>query len=519
MHNESSSRERFSQLPVVASQDRISANKPAFVLADGQVLSHGQLHDASLALADWLAQHGARPGDHLACMMENRPELAVLYWGAQRAGTYYTPIPAHAKEDEASYLACDTGARFIFVSERVADLWGNILPGLNDDVKVICIDPESGDLTSLDLMSLPLRSAPQSAEEEGFAMLYSSGTTGRPKGILRPLTGRTFGTEPIPGIYRDYHVMGPDTVFLSPAPLYHAAPLRALMAVQRLGGTVVAMQRFDPLRLLELIDTHRVTHIQLVPTMMRRLLSLSEEQRSAFDLSCLKKVIHAAAPCPPDLKRAMIAWLGPIISEYYGGTEGVGMTYIDSADWLAHPGSVGRAITGKIHICDEAGKELPAGETGLVYFSDGPAFSYHNAPEKLAECSNEAGWVTLGDIGFVDEKGYLYLRDRRAFVINSGGVNIYPAEVENVIAGHPDVSDVTVIGVPDHDLGEATKAIVELSRRGVDAQAVEADIIAFTKARLSSVKAPKSVDFVSSLPRNEAGKVIKSELKQKYWQS
>ena len=491
--------------------------KPAFVIEREAPLSFARLDEASLALSDWLARQGIAPADHVACMMENRVELPIFYWAAQRAGTYYTPIPIHSKADEARYFASDSGARLIFVTSRCAQMWETLLSELDEGVRVVSIDAGTGCLETLDLQALTAPEQPQGAEREGFAMLYSSGTTGRPKGIIRPLTESRFGSQSLPGIYRDYHAMDDSTVFLSPAPLYHAAPLRALMAVQRMGGTVVAMDRFDPVRLLELIERHAVTHVQLVPTMMRRLLELPHEVRSTFDLTSLQRVIHAAAPCPPELKRAMIDWLGPIVSEYYGGTEGVGMTYINAADWLAHPGSVGRAIVGEIHICDEEGVELPVGETGLVYFGSGPTFSYHNAPEKLAQCSLPNGWITLGDIGFVDADGYLFLRDRRSFVINSGGVNIYPAEVENVVTAHPMVRDVAIIGVPDPDLGEATKAIVEPVEGPDDLAQLEADIIAFTKARLSSIKAPKSVDFVASLPRSEAGKVLKGALKEKYW--
>jgi long-chain acyl-CoA synthetase len=496
-----------------------SPDKAAFVRDGETSLSYGQLEQTSFALSDWLTRQGLKVGDHIAYMMENCCALAIVYWAAQRAGLYYTPIPIHAKADEVHYLVQDSGARIVLISSHVADQWSGMLAALGGSVRVVAIDADVPQpLETVDLMTLTPGDPPMSQEISGFPMLYSSGTTGRPKGIIRPLTGQAFGTAPIAAIYRDYHGMNADTVFLSPAPLYHAAPLRALLAVNQLGGTAIAMARFDPVRMLELVDRHRVTHLQLVPTMMRRLLEVPPDIRASFDLGSLRCVIHAAAPCPPDVKRAMIDWLGPIISEYYGATEGAGMTYIDSPQWLAHPGSVGRAILGELHICNEAGEELPTGEAGLVCFAGGPAFAYYNAPEKLAECRTPQGWITLGDIGFVDADGFLFLRDRRSFIINSGGVNIYPAEVENVIAGHPMVRDVAVIGVPDADLGEATKAIVEPVEMPEDAGQLAAEIIAYTKARLSSVKAPKSVDFEASLPRNESGKILKAQLKSRYWQ-
>jgi acyl-CoA synthetase (AMP-forming)/AMP-acid ligase II len=347
-------------------------------------------------------------------------------------------------------------------------------------------------------------------------MLYSSGTTGRPKGVKRRIALKPFGSDAMSPIY-DYHKLNADSVFLSPAPLYHAAPLRSVMAVQRLGGTVIVMDKFEPRSLLEAAASYRATHIQLVPTMLRRLLDLPMSVRESYDLSSLRCVIHAAAPCPIALKQAAIDWLGPIVNEYYGGTEGVGVTYITSEEWLKHRGSVGRAIIGEPHIVGDDGNELPPGETGLIYFGNGPAFEYHNAPEKMAEVTDDRGWITLGDIGRLDGDGFLYLTDRRSFVINSGGVNIYPQEIEDTLLKHPDVVDAAVFGVPNDDFGEEVKAVVQMKAPVHNAETTAASLVAFCRARISHLKCPRSIDFIDVMPRSETGKLLKTELKQAYW--
>jgi long-chain acyl-CoA synthetase len=502
--------------PVTIGRNVIDATRPSFVSIGGCQLSHDELNSWSIRVANWFRAEGLSTGDHIAYMVENRPEVAVIAWAAQRSGLYFTPIPTHLTADEAAYIASDSGARLIVGSAANVDMWRAIRPTLTQ-VEIWASVDSAPDFVALADAIADQPDLPTAPEAEGFAMLYSSGTTGRPKGIKRPISGMPFGSAILPAVYERFHAMGADTIYLSPAPLYHAAPLRAAMAVQSLGGTVVSQARFDPVGLLAAIEQYRATHVQLVPTMMRRLLDLPEDIRSRYDLSSLKRVIHAAAPCPVDLKRAMIDWLGPIVSEYYGGTEGVGMTYISTPEWLAHPGSVGRAISGQLHIVGDDGTDLPVGQNGLVYFAGGPEFQYHNAPEKLGEVSNARGWVTLGDIGHVDDEGYLTLVDRRSFVINSGGVNIYPVEVEAILRKHAAVADVAVIGVPDRDLGESVKAVVEPHQAPEDADAFATELILYCRARISAVKCPKSVDLVASLPRSDMGKVMKAELKQRYW--
>jgi long-chain acyl-CoA synthetase len=351
-------------------------------------------------------------------------------------------------------------------------------------------------------------------------MLYSSGTTGRPKGIRRPLDLAPMG-QGLPGAVPFLRALGLQDggVYLTPAPLYHAAPLAWSLGAQRLGATVVVMERFDPVDMLRLIERHRVTHVQLVPTMFVRMLKLPEADRKRFDLSSLAAAVHAAAPCPVDIKRQMIDWWGPIISEYYSATEGSGATFLDSEEWLAHPGSVGRPMLGEAHIVDEDGTELPPGETGTIYFSGGNPFEYHNDPQKTADTKDRRGWSTVGDVGYLDGDGYLYLTDRKTFMIISGGVNIYPQEAENVLVGHPKVMDVAVIGVPNPDLGEEVKAVVQPVDWNDAGDDLASELLEYCRAHLSGFKCPKSIDFEPELPRLDSGKLYKRQLRDRYWAS
>jgi len=287
--------------------------------------------------------------------------------------------------------------------------------------------------------------------------------------------------------------------------------------VQRFGGTVVVMERFDAVTSLALIECHRITHSQWVPTMFVRMLKLPESEREAHDHSSHRCAIHAAAPCPKDVKRRMIAWWGPIISEYYAGSEGNGLCMIRSDEWLSHEGSVGRPVFGVLHILDDAGHALPAGEEGGIYFGGGTEFVYHNDPDKTAGSRSAEGWTTLGDIGYVDTEGYLYLTDRKANMIISGGVNIYPQETENVLVMHPAVLDVAVFGVPDEDFGESVKAVVQPVDMATAGPALERELIAWCRERLSHIKCPKTVDFEAELPRHPTGKLYKRVLRDRYW--
>jgi len=307
-------------------------------------------------------------------------------------------------------------------------------------------------------------------------------------------------------------------VYLSPAPLYHAAPLRFTMLAAAIGGTAIIMEKFDPEQFLALIGAHGVTHTQVVPTMFVRMLKLPPDIRAAADISTLKGAIHAAAPCPPDVKSAMIDWWGPILLEYYAGTEANGVTIINSQDWLSHRGSVGRAAAGTIKVVnDDTGETLPPGKIGSIYFADGPKFEYHNNPAATAKAHTPQGWSTLGDIGYLDSEGFLYLTDRKAYTIISGGVNIYPQETEDTLIGHEAVMDVAVFGIPDDDLGERVHAVVQPVDANAAGPALEAALLAFCQARLSKLKCPARIDFATELPRTPTGKLLKRLLRDKYW--
>ncbi|MCU1367970.1 MAG: putative fatty-acid--CoA ligase, partial [Ilumatobacteraceae bacterium] len=359
---------------------------------------------------------------------------------------------------------------------------------------------------------------PVADECEGDFMLYSSGTTGRPKGIRRAMTFPPLG-QPLRGVTPMLQGLGlhAGSVYLTPAPLYHAAPLAWSMGAQRLGATVVVMEHFDAEACLDLIDRHDITHGQFVPTMFVRMLKLADDVRAGHDLSSLVAVVHAAAPCPVDVKRAMIDWWGPIVNEYYSSTEGAGITWITSAEWLERPGSVGRAIAGQPVILDDDGRELPNGEIGTVWFRGGMTFEYHNDPLKTAEAQDGSGRATVGDVGYLDDDGYLFLTDRKAFMIISGGVNIYPQEAENVLISHPKVFDVGVIGVPDTEMGETVKAVVQPVRWTDAGPELEAELLAHCREHLAAFKCPRSIDFDRELPRLDTGKLYKKELRARYW--
>jgi fatty-acyl-CoA synthase len=359
---------------------------------------------------------------------------------------------------------------------------------------------------------------PIADESYGMPMMYSSGTTGRPKGVFVPAAdsdvlaphflattlGAAFG-------------FGEETVYLSPAPLYHAAPLHYNMMTTYQGGTTIVMENFDPERALQLIEEHRVTHSQWVPIMFIRMLKLPEEVRERYDVSSLQLAIHAAAPCPIDTKEKMIDWWGEVIMEYYAASEGIGVTIIDSASWLTHKGSVGPALVGELHILDDDGNELPTGEIGTVYFAgDTTTFEYHNEPGKTAEAYNDKGWATTGDVGYVDEDNFLYLTDRKNFMIISGGVNIYPQEIENMLITHDKVADVAVFGIPNEEFGEEVKAVVQPLNWGDATDEVAIELMEWLRERLSTVKVPRSVDFNEKLPRMDNGKLYKRHLADEY---
>jgi long-chain acyl-CoA synthetase len=494
----------------------------AVVMAgSGETVTYAELEDRSRRLAAALRARGVGTGAHVAVLMENNRAFLEVAWAAQRSGLYYTAINSHLRPGEVQYVLDDCGAVALVASEAMAD----VVAGL-DLSRVTVRVAGAGALAGFDPYDAVLAAAepdPLEDDREGREMLYSSGTTGRPKGVRKQLTPTPLGDPSATPVLLARAVagqgrgVGPGSVYLCPAPLYHSAPLVYSMSMQRLGATVVVMERFDPRQCLELIERHRVTHAQFVPTMFVRMLRLPADERERYDVSSLQFAVHAAAPCPVAVKRQMLEWWGPIIHEYYSGTEDIGSTFISPEEWLAHPGSVGRPLE-ECHIVGPDGEELPPGEEGVVYFAGGRPFEYHNDPDKTASVTNDRGWRTLGDIGRLDEDGYLYLTDRQAHMIISGGVNVYPQEAENVLAGHPEVADVAVIGVPDAEMGEAVKAVVQPVDGAAAGAELEADLLAHCRGELATYECPRSVDFVDELPRDPNGKLYKRLLRERYWE-
>ena len=495
---------------------------PALIMGEsGEAVTYAELDDRSRRLAAALRARGLAAGDHIAILMENNRPFLEVAWAAQRSGLWYTAINSHLRPGEVQYVLDDCGAEALVASEAVADVVGGLdlarLP-----VRISGVGRLAG-FDDLDAVVAGAAPGPLADEREGREMLYSSGTTGRPKGVRKQLPGTPFGdpsATPVllaQAVAQQGRGVRPGSVYLCPAPLYHSAPLVYSMSMQRLGATVVVMERFDPQRCLELIERHRVTHAQFVPTMFVRMLRLPAGQRERYDLSSVEHVVHAAAPCPIAVKRQMLDWWGPIIHEYYAGTEDIGASFISPEEWLAHPGSVGRPMD-ECHIVGDDGDELPPGQAGVVYFAGGRPFEYHNDPDKTASVTNDRGWRTLGDIGYLDEDGYLYLTDRQAHMIISGGVNIYPQEAENVLAGHGAVADVAVIGVPDAEMGEAVKAVVQPVDPSAAGPELEAALLELCRSELATYKCPRDVDFVDELPRDPNGKLYKRLLRERYWE-
>jgi fatty-acyl-CoA synthase len=487
--------------------------------ATGIHLTWSELDRRSNQIANLLYAQGLRPGDHVALLMENDLKFFEIAWGAMRSGLYLTCINRYLTADEAAYIVNDSGSKALFTSSALATP-GDVVSRLDDcphryikGKPIVGFEPLAD---AQDAQSV----SPLTEEVMGDTMLYSSGTTGQPKGIKRPLTGKP-ANEGIPGLdLVNAYGIDSETIYLSPAPLYHAAPFGYCMRTLALGGQVVMMERFDPEDALRFIEEHRITHSQWVPTMFVRMLKLERSARERFDLSSHRVAIHAAAPCPPEIKHQMMDWWGPILWEYYAGTERNGSTVIGPEEWLAHPGSVGKARSGIIHICDEEGTELPTGESGLIYFEqESRPFEYHNAPDKTDSATHpdHPNWTSLGDVGYLDRDGYLYLTDRKAFMIISGGVNIYPREIEDALILHDKVSDVAVFGVPNPDFGEEVKAVVQPVDPALAGEALADELGEFAREHLASYKVPRSFDFIDEMPRLPTGKLYKRVLKDEYW--
>lgn len=495
--------------------DRAPGSTAVVVPATGQRISYQTMVDRSKRLANVLREHGLRPGDHVAIFMANVPEYFEVVWAARRAGFFYTAINWHLSPGEVRYMLENSESKALIVSAGLADVAGQAaadLPRLTLRLLTGADRPGWDDYAATVARA---GTAPLGPELEGQAMLYSSGTTGRPKGVVHAKidTTRRFGDVAGDILWVNRYGLDPSTVTLNAGPLYHAAPLVSAMSTHRHGGTVVLLPKFDAEQTLQAIEQYRVTYAQFVPTMFIRLLRLPEEVRGRYDVSSLRAVAHSAAPCPVEVKRRMIEWFGPVISEYYSATEAAGHVSIRSEEWLEHPGSVGRVAPGSVAITDASGRELPPGEDGVIWFTR-PAskFSYHGDPEKSASMYNDKGWARMGDIGHLDSGGYLFITGRSDHTIISGGVNIYPPEIEDLLIEHPAVDDVAVIGMPDDEYGESVQAVITLRDGYAGGDALERDIIGWTRARLAHYKCPKSVIVVDSLPRSAAGKMMKHRL-------
>ncbi|MEH6476451.1 MAG: AMP-binding protein [Sneathiella sp.] len=494
--------------------------KAAVIMATtGKTITYKELDERSNKLAQYFRSMGLQIGDHIAFLLENNDKFHEVCWGAQRAGLYFTAISSRLSPDEAAYIVNDCGAELFITSHGKKDIAEGIASNLPHVKTKLMMNGTVQGYASYEETIEPFPNAPLADECEGADMLYSSGTTGKPKGVKPTEVGLPIDTEDnLYNVLQNLYGFDSDVTYLSPAPLYHAAPLRYNMRVQRFGGTCVVMEYFDAEDYLRLVEKFKITHSQLVPTMFIRMLKLPDTVRLKYDVSSLRLAIHAAAPCPLEVKKQMFSWWGPILHEYYGGTEGNGYCTTGPEEWLAHPGTVGKAVIGNLHIVGDAGDELPVGETGTIYFSDSKDFVYHNDPERTAESYNDKGWSTLGDVGYMDQEGYLYLTDRKSFMIISGGVNIYPQEIEDLLISHPKIYDVAVFGVPNDDFGEEVKAVVQPVDMALASSAFADEIMKFCKDNISRVKCPKSVEFMAELPRHPTGKLYKRLLRDKYWE-
>ncbi len=493
---------------------------PAQIMAgSGAVQTYAELDAAANRLSQLFASLGLVPGDHVAFCLENHPRFFEVAWGAHYAGLRYTAASSRLTSGELEYILNDCGAQVFITSRYKADQATEITAATPGVRLRLMLDGAVDGYESYEEAVARFPAEPLPDRREGADMLYSSGTTGRPKGVKTPVPDVPLGTDPpLLTLAQMLFQFSEGMVYLSPAPLYHSAPLRFNMTVQRVGGTSVIMEHFDPEEFLSLVERYRVTHTQVVPTMFLRILKLPQEVRDRYDVSSLQMVVHAAAPCPVAVKEQIIEWWGPIVHEYYAGTEGNGFCYVGSQDWMAHKGTVGRPLVGTLHIVGDDGGEVVAGESGAIYFEGGGQFEYHNDPDKTASSRNERGWSTLGDVGYLDDDGFLYLTDRKAFMIISGGVNIYPQEAENVLVNHPKVVDVAVFGVPNVEFGEEVKAVVQPIDMALAGPDLERELIAYCRDQLADVKCPRSIDFRAELPRHPTGKLYKRLLKDEYWE-
>ena len=496
---------------------------PAVIMGQsGEVVTYRQLDERSNQLARLWRDRGLTRGDHVAIFSENQPRFFEVMWAALRSGLYVTTVNSYLSPEEVAYILNDSGARSLVTTNAKADVAAEALknaPGV--ELALLIGEPDARFEQYVDAIAT-MPTAPLDEEPAGETMLYSSGTTGRPKGIKRELSDRsiaegTSSTALVSGLFG----MNEDSVYLSPAPLYHSAPIGFCLGVQSMGGTVIAMEKFDPLESLRLIEKYKATDSQWVPTMFVRMLKLSDEERARYDVSSMNVAVHAAAPISVEVKQKMFDWWGPVLWEYYAGTELNGFCLVKPEEWLERPGTVGTPLIGEVHILDDLGNEVPAGEQGTVYFGEGPPYEYHNAPEKTEESKDPQGhgWTTLGDVGYVDEDGWVFLTDRKTFMIISGGVNIYPQEIEDCLAMHPKVADIAVFGIPDDEMGEAVQAAVQPAGGIAGDDELEGELRAYVREHLAHFKCPKAFEFHEELPRLPTGKLYKHKLRAPHWEN
>jgi len=498
-------------------------DKTALIMGKtGETLTYKELNDRSNRLAQLMWDAGLRPGDHAAIFMENNIRYPEIYWAAIRSGLYFTTVNSHLTAEEAIYIVNDSESQVLVTSYAMRQEAEGLIGEIPNCKTLLMVDGVLDGFESYEECTARYPAEPLEEELLGDTMLYSSGTTGRPKGIRRPLSGSKIKDAPamvsllLGGLYG----IDENSHYLSPAPMYHSAPLGFSMGTQALGGTLIMMEKFDPEEALRCIETYKCTHSQWVPTMFIRMLKLPKEIQRKYDLSSLQIAVHAAAPIPVQVKQEMIDWWGPVLTEYYAGTELNGFVFVHSPEWLEHPGTVGKPVLGKLHICDDDGNELPTGEAGIIYFElPNMPFEYHNSPEKTKDAQHpaHANWSTLGDVGRLDEEGYLYLTDRKSFMIISGGVNIYPVEIENALVMHPKVADVAVFGVPNKDFGEEVKAVIQPAEGIESGEELTQELLAYCREHIAHYKCPRSIDFREQLPRLPTGKLYKRLLRDEYW--
>ena len=500
----------------------IAANDPertAVIEPRGTAISYAELAALADRYGRGLQTLGLRPGDTVAGMLPNSAEALALFFAAAQTGLYVVPVNWHLTAAEVAYILADSGARTFVAHERFGEVAAEAAAGAGIDPAASFAVGKVPGFTPVSALGAGGEGRPD-PRTAGAPMVYTSGTSGRPKGVRRPLTGEDPDKVPAAsGWFFGLFSLAPGdgNVHLCCSPLYHTAVLNFATISIQLGHPVVLMDRFEPEEMLRLIQRHRVTHTHMVPTQFRRLLALPQATRDRYDTSSMRAAIHSAAPCPQDVKRAMIDWWGPVVTEYYAASEGGG-TGITAQEWLARPGSVGKPWLGsEVRVLDAEGNDLPAGEPGLVYMRMGTAtFDYHKDAEKT-RASRARGMFTVGDIGYLDGDGYLYLCDRKSDMIISGGVNIYPAEIEAELSAHPAVDDVAVFGIPHDEWGEEIKAVVQAAPGAQPGPGLTADLLAFLAGRLAKFKLPRSIDYVPELPRDPNGKLYKRRLRDPYW--